>query len=206
MRSRGHSDIEQGAGERGPSCTRQSVLPALQYVCRALPQRSARHVGRLTIRAVAGHPDEPDSCHATGGATAPLEHHLLRMPTNQTNLPGTLERSPPKAQRTYRKVHNAAKRQYGDAERAHRTAFSALKHSFEKVGDHWEKKSRKGPSDPRSTKSTREKRRGEGETYGGVDLYGNTKKELYERARRLGIDGRSHMSKRQLARAISKAQ
>ncbi len=26
-------------------------------------------------------------------------------------------------------------------------AYSALKHSFEKVGDHWEAKKRKGPSD-----------------------------------------------------------
>ncbi len=33
---------------------------------------------------------------------------------------------------------------------AHRAAMSALKHSFEKVGDHWEPKDGKGPSDERT--------------------------------------------------------
>ncbi len=128
------------------------------------------------------------------------------MARRETELPRTLKRSPPKAQRTYRKVHDAAKRQYGDAERAHRTAFAALKHSFERVGDRWAPKVHKGPSDPRSTKSTSEKRRGVGETFGGVDLYGNTKAELYARAKRLDIDGRSRMSKKELARAIAKVR
>jgi hypothetical protein len=45
-----------------------------------------------------------------------------------------------------------------------------------------------------------------GETFGGVDYYGNTKRELYERARRLGVEGRSRMSKRDLARAIARKQ
>lgn len=129
------------------------------------------------------------------------------MATSKTELPDTLKRSPPKAQRTYRKVHDAAKQQYGDAERTNRTAIAALKHSFEKVGDHWEpKRHGKGPSDPRSTKSTQEKRAGKGETFGGVDLYGHTKEELYDRAKKLDIAGRSKMSKRDLARAIAKAQ
>jgi hypothetical protein len=34
----------------------------------------------------------------------------------------------------------------------------------------------------------------------------NTKRELYERARQLGVDGRSKMSKRELARAIARKQ
>ena len=29
-------------------------------------------------------------------------------------------------------------------------AYDALKHSYEKVGDHWEKKAEKGPSDERA--------------------------------------------------------
>ncbi|SRR6266511_791014 len=124
----------------------------------------------------------------------------------KSELPETIKRSPAKAQRTFAKAHDAAVDQYGDGERAHRTAFAALKHSFEKVGDHWEPKEEKGPSDPRSTKSTKEKRQGKGETYGGVDLYGNTKEELYDRARMLGIDGRSKMSKEELARAIARKQ
>jgi hypothetical protein len=120
----------------------------------------------------------------------------------RSELPSTLKRSPRKAQRTYAKTHDNAVEQYGEGERAHRTAYASLKHSFEKVGDHWEAKDRKGPSDPRSKRSTPEKRAGKGETFGGVDYYGNTKAELYERARRLGIEGRSRMSKRELARAL----
>jgi hypothetical protein len=67
-------------------------------------------------------------------------------------------------------------------------------------------KSEPGPSDPRSKKTTAQKRRGVGETYGGVDAEHNTKQQLYERARRLGVEGRSKMSKRELARAIARQQ
>ncbi len=124
----------------------------------------------------------------------------------QSELPDTLKRSPAKAQRTFAKAHDSAAEQYGDGERAHRAAYAALKHSFERVGDRWEAKDEPGPSDPRSKRSTREKRQGKGETYGGVDVEGNTKEELYERARRLDIEGRSKMSKRELARAIASRQ
>ena len=65
-------------------------------------------------------------------------------------MPSTLKRSPKKAQDTYAKTHDSAVEQYGEGERAHRTAFSALKHSFEKVGDHWEPKAKKGPSDAKA--------------------------------------------------------
>jgi cation transport regulator ChaB len=121
-------------------------------------------------------------------------------------LPGTVRRSPAKAQRTFAKVHDAAAEQYGEGERAHRTAYAALKHTFERVGDRWEPKDEPGPSDPRSRGTTAQKRRGEGETYGGVDAEGNTKRELYERARRLGVEGRSKMSKAELAEAIARKQ
>ncbi|MBV8257194.1 MAG: ChaB family protein [Actinobacteria bacterium] len=124
----------------------------------------------------------------------------------KSELPDTLKRSPAKAQRTFAKTHDAAVEEYGEGERAHRTAYASLKHTHEKVGDRWEPKKRKGPSDPRSKKTTAQKRRGVGETYGGVDAEGNTKAELYERARRLGVEGRSKMSKRELARAIARKQ
>ena len=124
----------------------------------------------------------------------------------QSELPDTLKRSSAKAQRTFAKTHDAAVEQYGEGERAHRTAYAALKQSYEKVGDRWQPKSRKGPSDPRSKKTTAQKRRGKGETYGGVDAEGNTKQELYERAKGLGVEGRSRMSKRELARAIASKQ
>ena len=121
-------------------------------------------------------------------------------------LPDTLRRSPKKAQETWIKAHDAAVEQYGEGERAHRTAFAAVKHTFEKVGDRWQPKKDKGPSDPRSTKTTKQKARNVGETFGGVDFYGNTKDELYERAKALGVEGRSKMSKADLARAIAKKQ
>jgi cation transport regulator ChaB len=121
-------------------------------------------------------------------------------------MPDTLKRSPAKAQRTWAKTHDNAVEQYGEGERAHRTAFSALKHSYEKVGDHWEPKDEKGPSDPQAAKSGKSARAGKDETFGGVDVYGNTKQELYERAKKLGIAGRSKMDKKELARAIGRKQ
>ena len=122
------------------------------------------------------------------------------------NLPGTLERSPEKAQDTYAETLKHAEAEYGPGERAGRTAYASLKHSFEKVGDHWEAKKHKGPSDPRSEQPTQAKRQRKGETFGGVDEKGHTRQELYERAKALGIAGRSSMDKKQLARAIAKKQ
>ena len=125
----------------------------------------------------------------------------------QKDLPSTLERSPEKAQRTYAKTKASAEEEYGEGQAAERTAWASLKHSFEKVGDHWEPKDEKGPSDPRAKQSsTEDKRRGRGETYGGVDAEQNTKQELYERARELDVQGRSDMSKAELAKAIARKQ
>ena len=126
--------------------------------------------------------------------------------TRDEALPGTLQRSPAKARRTYREAHDSAVETYGEGERAHRTAFSAVKHSFEKKGDHWEPKKRKGPSDPQAAKGGKASRKGSSKTYGGVDAAGNSKQELYERAKKLGVKGRSRMSKAELAEAIGKKQ
>src|SRR5487761_1287965 len=117
-------------------------------------------------------------------------------------LPSTLQRSPRKAQETWIKAHDSAVQEYGEGERAHRTAFGALKHSFEKVGDHWEPKEggRKGPSDEQSATP----RGRSGESFGGVDANAS-KQHLLEVARRLGIKGRSAMDKNELAAAIQKA-
>jgi cation transport regulator ChaB len=122
----------------------------------------------------------------------------------KSELPDTIKRSPPKAQRTFAKAHDAAVEQYGEGERAHRVAFAALKHSFEKVGDRWGPKNGKGPSDPRS-KNPRA-RENHGNTFGGVDYEGNSKQELYERAKKLGVTGRSKMTKEELAEAIAGKQ
>ena len=124
------------------------------------------------------------------------------MPAEE-EMPETLKRSPKKAQRTWAKAHDSAVETYGEGERAHRTAFAAVKHSFEKVGDHWEPKKEKGPSDPRAKSGGPE---AEGETFGGVDVEGNTRQELYQRARELGVKGAARMTKPELARAIAKKQ
>ena len=120
------------------------------------------------------------------------------------DMPSTIQRSSAKAQRTWGKAHDSAVESYGEGERAHRTAFGALKHTHEKKGDRWVAKDEKGPSDSRSSGSTDDKRKGKGETFGGVDVEGNTKQDLYERAKKLDVPGRSRMSKEELARAISR--
>jgi hypothetical protein len=121
-------------------------------------------------------------------------------------LPSTLKRSPAKARRTWSKTHDSAVQEYGEGGRAHRTAFAALKHSFEKIGNRWLPKDRKGPSDPRARKRAAQARRGRGETFGGIDFYGRSRGELYARAKKLGVRGRSRMSKKDLARAIARKQ
>jgi cation transport regulator ChaB len=118
-------------------------------------------------------------------------------------LPSTLQRSPKKAQDTWKATHDSAVEEYGEGERAHRTAFASLKHSFEKVGDHWEAKDHQGPSDAQAQKSGAAARRG-GETAGGVDANA-TKRHLLEVAKRLDVRGRSSMDKAELVEAIQKA-
>ena len=121
------------------------------------------------------------------------------MPARE-DLPGTLKRSPKKAQNTYIKAHDSAVEEYGEGERAHRTALAAVKHSFEKVGDHWEPKAKKGPSDAKAAggRDTRAK------TAGGVDANAS-KAHLMDLAKRLEITGRSRMTKAELVDAIQKA-
>lgn len=119
----------------------------------------------------------------------------------KSELPSTLQKSDAKAQRTFAKAHDAAVKEYGEGERAHRVAYSALKHSFEKVGDHWEPKSKKGPSDRRAQSGGPNP---SGASSEGVNANA-TKKHLVQVARRLDIRGRSTMNKSELVSAIKKA-
>jgi len=112
----------------------------------------------------------------------------------------TIKRSPRKAQDTYAATLDSAVEQYGDGERAHRTALSSLKHSFEKVGDHWEPKEQRGPSDAQAEGGVDTDR----PTAGGVDANAS-KKHLLEVAKRLDVTGRSRMTKAELVEAIGKA-
>ncbi len=119
----------------------------------------------------------------------------------QDELPSTLQRSDAKAQRTFAKAHDSAAQEYGEGERAHRTAYGALKHSYEKVGDHWEPKDSKGPSDEHAAEGGQHSRK---PTKGGVDANAS-KAHLMDIARELDISGRSTMNKDELVDAIEKA-
>ena len=79
-------------------------------------------------------------------------------------------------------------------------AYAAVKHSFEKVGDHWEPKDEKGPSDERAESGGL---RPTGQSAEGVDANAS-KKHLLDLARRLDIAGRSTMNKSELVEAIKK--
>jgi hypothetical protein len=117
------------------------------------------------------------------------------------DIPSTIQRSDKKAEDTWAKAHDSAVDSYGEGERAHRTAFSALKHTHEKVGDHWEPKERYGPSDEQAATGNRDSDK---PSSGGVDANAS-KKHLQDVARRLEVRGRSTMSKDELVDAIQKA-
>ena len=117
----------------------------------------------------------------------------------QSELPSTLQHSDAKAQRTFAKAHDSAADEYGDEQRANRVAYSALKHTHEKVGDHWETKHQNGPSD-KQAEGGRDTNR---ETAGGVDANAS-KKHLQDVARRLDVPRRSSMTKNELVKAIEK--
>ena len=118
-------------------------------------------------------------------------------------LPSTLQRSDEKAQRTFAKTHDSALEEYGDEQRAARVAWGAVKHTHEKVGDHWQPKpgGAKGPSDEQSAHGDAGTRL---DSKGGVDANAS-KAHLYELAKDAGIAGRATMSKDELADALQRA-
>jgi cation transport regulator ChaB len=136
------------------------------------------------------------------------------MPRDRTErggeVPSTIRRSDKHAQEIWKETHDSAVETYGEGERAHRTAFASLKHSYKKEGDHWVQKEHRGPSDPQAARgpTTRHKSTDEpaAKTGGGrVVDDGMSKDELYERAKKLDIRGRSKMDKEQLASAVHEA-
>jgi cation transport regulator ChaB len=133
------------------------------------------------------------------------EHHSRvsggPVPKDEKDLPSTIERSDEHAQAIFSETLESAEGTYGgDGERARRTAFAALKHSYEKVGDHWEPKDEKGPSDEGAEQGGP----GRHDTKGGVDANAS-KAHLLDVAKRLDVPGRSSMTKDELVDAIQKA-
>jgi hypothetical protein len=119
------------------------------------------------------------------------------------DVPSTIARSDDKAVRTYKKTLESAEDSYpDDPERAHRAAFSALKHTHEKVGDHWEPKDEKGPSDEQAANPrnlSRPKKTAEGVNANA------TKAHLVEVARKVGVSGPTKYKKADLVEEIRKA-
>ena len=115
-------------------------------------------------------------------------------------LPSTLQRSDKKAQETFAKALDSAEEEYDDEQRAHQVAYAALKHTHEKVGDHWQPKDEKGPSDEQA-KGGRDTSK---DTAGGVDKNAS-KDHLYDLAQEMDIPERSKMSKDELVDALQKA-
>jgi cation transport regulator ChaB len=63
----------------------------------------------------------------------------------RAELPAPLRLSSVKAQRTFAEAHDSALAEYGgDEGRAHRVAYAALEHKFERDGDRWVARSREG--------------------------------------------------------------
>jgi cation transport regulator ChaB len=126
------------------------------------------------------------------------------MPLDKDDLPSTLQRSPEKVQRAYAETLESAEETYdGNEERAHRAAWSSVKHIAEKQGDHWELKDEYGPSDQQAERSGAAARDRPLETAGGVNA-NKSKEELLEDARRFDIPGRSTMDKDELVEALQK--
>ncbi len=128
------------------------------------------------------------------------EHGSEAERIEEDRLPSTLERADQKAKDTYAETLASAEDSYGDGRRAHQTAWAAVKHTHEKVGDHWEPKESNGPSDDQAAGGADTDR----ETKGGVDANAS-KAHLYELAQRAEIPGRSTMTKDELVDALQRS-
>lgn len=70
------------------------------------------------------------------------------------------------------------------------------------MGDHWEAKDERGPSDPRAEQGGPDP---VGPSYGGVDFEGSSKGELLDEARQLDAPVTTHMTKAEVAHEIDRA-
>ena len=120
------------------------------------------------------------------------------------DVPSTIARSDDKAVRTYKKTLESAEDSYGEGERAHRAAYGALKHTYEKVGDHWEPKEEAGPSDPQAEQRAPDSLERPKETAEGSTRT-RARPICVDVAKKLGVTGASRMRKDELVDEIRKA-
>ena len=167
---------------------------------------AARAAERAATRTEPAPKPRPAKAERRPSGPAPSPRPAVRRSGLETStpagaeVPSTVQRSDAHAQATWSAAHDSAVEQYGEGERAHRTAFAALKHTYEKVGDHWEAKAEAGPSDSRAESAGRD----EGTPAGGVDANAS-RAHLYRLAQRLDIARRSTMTKDELVQGVQRA-
>lgn len=82
----------------------------------------------------------------------PVRKRAREAETGGMQIPRTILRSDKHAQEIWKKTHDSAVKTYGEGGRAHRVAYAALKHQYEKRGDRWVRKEHPGPSDPQAAR------------------------------------------------------
>ncbi len=119
-------------------------------------------------------------------------------------LPGTIQRSPKEAQETFAKAHDSAVETYGeDRQRAHRTAYSALKHKFESAATTG---SRRGTGAVRPAGQEPRRPQRQGQELRRRGRRGQQQEGALRPRRLLDVQGRSKMNKEELAEAIARKQ
>ncbi len=163
---------------------RQITIPAeFGYGAAGLARRpSRRRHARLRRRPGGGRPRPRGRTRGMPKTTKPGRR-------SRTSCPSTLQRSDDTAQATCAKTTTPPSRRYGEGERAHRTAFAAVKHSLREGRRPLGAQGRAGP-ERRAGRAAppRPARRGRRDTAGGVDANAS-KKHLYELAQRLDVAG-----------------
>jgi len=122
--------------------------------------------------------------------------------SEKSEIPSTILRYEKHAQHVWKKTHDSAVQTYGEGSSAHRVAFAALKHQYEKKGDKWVKKANKGPSDPQAARgpTTRKKSTDEPRAPTAGGKVAKTEKEARAKAK----EARKEYAKSRKAKATSK--
>jgi hypothetical protein len=130
------------------------------------------------------------------------------MDERRYGAPATLERPEDRDRDIWAAPRARALGVSGDRERMHPAAGSGLRYAYRRQGGHWVPNDQPAPAHEQAAhgstapESTAERTPN---TDGGAADGGMTRKQLYERATKLGIRGRSRMNKKELAIAVHDA-